>query len=84
MITALLIAATLQPPAAQGDYSEAQLKESFRLCEQQASQDLLDDSDAALCSFVYEELVNRVFKGDSRALMQWWEHEKQRHHPKRL
>ncbi len=76
MITLMFVAAALQPAALANDFSEAELKHYFRVCDKGASTLMLDDADGANCSMVYEELKRRVFSGDSRALFDWWRADK--------
>ncbi|MEY3202095.1 MAG: hypothetical protein RIR70_1645 [Pseudomonadota bacterium] len=78
MITIMLMAAALQPVAMASDFTEAELKHYFRVCDRNASELMLDDADGANCSVVYEELKRRVFNGDSRALLEWWRTDKQK------
>jgi len=78
MITIMFAAAALQPVALGGDFTESELKQYFRSCDQTSSTIMLDDADGANCSLVYEELKRRVFGGDSRALLEWWQREKQK------
>ena len=77
MINIILLAAALQPTALGQEFSEAELKHYFRVCDQNSSKLMLDDADGASCSFVYEELKRRVFGGDTRALFDWWRIDKQ-------
>ena len=76
MITIMLVATALQPAVMGADFSEAELKHYFRICDHSASTLMLDDADGVNCSFIYEELKRRVFDGDSRALIEWWRAEK--------
>jgi len=48
------------------------LKAMFMRCAAEASEQLLDLSDAAVCSLGYEALLRRGFAGDFHALMAWW------------
>lgn len=77
MITIMLVAAALQPVALANEFTEAELKHYFRVCDKNASTLMLDDADGANCSIVYEELKRRVFNGDNRALIEWWRADKQ-------
>lgn len=61
--------------AAQAHYealSQDCLKAMVVQCSAQASERLLDSTDAATCSLSYEALLKSGFAGDFKALLAWW------------
>jgi hypothetical protein len=50
----------------------AELKRVYLACDSSATSGRLDFSDAIQCSFVAEELKQRVFEGDFDKLLAWW------------
>ena len=55
---------------------QACLEDLFRACSQSSRTSLLDGDDAAMCSIGYEALLRSRFKGDFKALMDWWRSER--------
>ncbi len=51
----------------------AALERNFWLCERASQRTLLDSGTAAHCSIVYETLKARRFGGDFKALLAWWQ-----------
>jgi hypothetical protein len=51
----------------------AALERNFWLCERASMKYLLDLGTAAHCSVVYETLKARRFGGDFKALLEWWQ-----------
>lgn len=70
MVYALLLSMAVINDAT--SMSEDELKKYFWLCEATSREIMLDDSDAAACSVIYEALKARAFNGDSQALYDWW------------
>lgn len=52
------------------------LKALFVECSDSADQWLLDLGSAALCSMGYEALLHKGFGGDFRAMMAWWQRDR--------
>jgi hypothetical protein len=48
------------------------LKTAYLVCDEQATQSVLDFGDAARCSQIAEALLKQVFDGDFERLLQWW------------
>ena len=48
------------------------LESMFMRCSAEANEQVLDFGRAAICSFGYEALLKRAFKGDFQALVAWW------------
>ena len=69
--------ATAALPALAAEPTTESLRQAFLACERQASSALLGFADAAQCSTVYEQLLQREFQGDFRKFMAWWQ--SQRH-----
>ena len=44
----------------------------YLLCDQRAHREVLGAGDAAFCSQVSDELVQKVFGGDFNRLLEWW------------
>lgn len=76
-ILALLAGAGLAAQA-QSDSSSLQLvpvdqlKAMYLRCERSAASGLMDVSDAARCSMLGEQLLDRGFGGNYPRLVQWW------------
>lgn len=51
--------------------SESQLKESYLRCSDAAVAGALQSGEIAVCSIVYEQLLERAFGGDFMALLSW-------------
>ena len=77
-VVAVLLTAAAASAAAQPDraslarHSADDLKKAFLACDGAAASGLLGAGEAAACSLVYEELKERVFRGDFHALVAWW------------
>ena len=54
---------------------DACLKRLVRQCDADAEAGLMDAGSAAVCSVRYEALLRHGFRGDFRALLQWWQAE---------
>jgi len=65
--------ATAVLPALAAEPTPESLRQAFQTCERRASNALLGSSDAAYCSTVYEQLLQREFQGDFRKLLAWWQ-----------
>ena len=65
--------ATAVLPALAAEPTPESLRQAFLACERQASSALLGFADAAQCSTVYEQLLQREFQGDFRKFMAWWQ-----------
>jgi hypothetical protein len=50
----------------------ARLKTAYLVCDEQATQTVLDFGDAARCSQIAEALLKQVFDSDFERLLQWW------------
>lgn len=57
----------------------AALERDFWLCERASMRYMLDLGTAAHCSVVYETLKARRFGGDFKALLAWWQANKDAH-----
>jgi hypothetical protein len=66
---AFCCAAAAQAPA---DADNQRLKTAYLVCDEQATQTVLDFGDAARCSQIAEALLKQVFDGDFERLLQWW------------
>jgi hypothetical protein len=66
---AFCCAALAQAPV---DGRTEQLKTAYLVCDEQATQTLLDFGEAARCSQIAEALLKQVFDGDFERLLQWW------------
>ncbi|WP_235504931.1 hypothetical protein [Variovorax sp. Root318D1] len=55
-----------------------ELKRVYLACDRVASQQLLDSSTAAHCSFAGEALQKRAFAGSFDQLLAWWRAEKEK------
>jgi hypothetical protein len=66
---ALCCAAAAQAPA---DTDHERLKTAYLVCDEQATQSVLDFGEAARCSQIAEALLKQVFDGDFERLLQWW------------
>jgi hypothetical protein len=55
-----------------------ELKRVYLACDRVASQQLLDSSTAAHCSFAGEALQKRAFGGSFDQLLAWWRVEKEK------
>jgi hypothetical protein len=66
---AFCCAAAAQAPA---DTDGQRLKTAYLVCDEQATQTVLDFGDAARCSQIAEALLKQVFDGDFERLLQWW------------
>jgi hypothetical protein len=53
------------------------LREIFAACSIAANEGLLDFGSAAVCSLGYEALLKQGFNGNFRALMVWWQRQRQ-------
>lgn len=69
----LAACATAALPVMAAEPSAEALRQAFLACERQASSALLGLSDAAQCSTVYEQLLQREFQGDFRKFLTWWQ-----------
>ena len=54
----------------------AELKLVYLACDRASSTMLLTSHEAKKCSFVHEELKNRVFGGDFELMLAWWKEER--------
>jgi hypothetical protein len=52
-------------------------------CDYMSSVALLDSTDAAICSAVFERMKAEKFGGDFNKFMQWWKPLKDKEHAKR-
>jgi hypothetical protein len=66
---AFCCAAAAQAPAGADNQ---RLKTAYLVCDEQATQTVLDFGDAARCSQIAEALLKQVFDGDFERLLQWW------------
>jgi hypothetical protein len=66
---AFCCAAAAQTPA---DTERDRLKTAYLVCDEQATQTVLDFGEAARCSQIAEALLKQVFDGDFERLLQWW------------
>jgi hypothetical protein len=66
---AISCAAIAQAPI---DVRTDQLKTAYLVCDEQATQTILDFGEAARCSQIAEALLKQVFDGDFERLLQWW------------
>jgi hypothetical protein len=77
-VVAILLTIAAASAAAQPDraglarYGADDLKKMFLACDGAAATGLLGAGEAGACSLVYEELKDRVFRGDFQALVAWW------------
>lgn len=76
MQSVAFVMAAIQSLGAAQELTESDLVRYFWVCDESSRAHMLDDSDAAVCSEIFEELKARVFKGDSRALFEWWRKER--------
>ena len=65
--------ATAVLPALAAEPTPESLRQAYLACERQASSALLGSADAAHCSTVYEQLLQREFQGDFRKFLAWWQ-----------
>jgi hypothetical protein len=66
---AFCCAAAAQVPA---EADSHRLKTAYLVCDEQATQTMLDFGEAARCSQIAEALLKQVFDGDFERLLQWW------------
>lgn len=59
------------------------LETLFWDCDYMSSTALLDGTDAAICSSVFERIKKEKFAGDFNKFMQWWKPLKDKEHAKR-
>ncbi len=76
---ATLAAAAL--PALAAEPTAEALRQAFLACERQASSAVLGFADAAQCSTVYEQLLQREFRGDFRKFLAWWQSQRRTQAP---
>ena len=54
------------------DLPLSEIEKAFWVCDYASSNSFLDQGVAATCSYTFEELKSRKFKGDWPAFLAWW------------